>query len=491
MNSRTSRLVAGLAAATLVVAACGDDDDDGGAADTGAAPAETGAATTVATEDTGTEATSAPPTEGTGAGETTASSAGTGSTATGGTGGGGGWTVNTDDCVDPDRANAPIEGTVNIGSSGPLSGGPAAAAFAPVIAGYQAYIDYANENQLLPDHDVSVSFGDDQYDPALTPGVINGALDEGAHLISGMIGTPNNLAVRDTLNEECIPHLEAASGDPEFGEVADYPWTMGSNLPYDREWKMYAEDVAREFPDGATAALFYVNNDAGAVSKQGFEDAAEELGIDIVDDQTIEATETAPPSAQLGSIAGNAPDVIVAFPLGAQCPVFLNELANQKAANQGWEPRVYLTNTCASPLILGAAGPSATGIFTSQAFGAVDITNPDNATYPGVAEYLDYIESKGLSDTVPTSAAGWNYAEVTVEILRRAAESPEGLTQASIINAARNFEYTPTMIREGITFKTDGEEDGYLVESTQIVQYDASTKFFTDVGELITKFESS
>ena len=92
---------------------------------------------------------------------------------------------------------------------------------------------------------------------------------------------------------------------------------------------------------------------------------------------------------------------------------------------------------------------------------------------------------------MPTSAAGWNYAEVTVEILRRAAESPEGLTQASIINAARNLDFTPTMIREGITFKTDGEEDGYLVESSQIVQYDAATKFFNDVGELITEFESS
>ena len=51
------------------------------------------------------------------------------------------------------------------------------------------------------------------------------------------------------------------------------------------------------------------------------------------------------------------------------------------------------------------------------------------------------MEAEGLSDTVPTSAAGWTYAEVTVEILRRAAESPEGLTQASIINAARNFDY--------------------------------------------------
>ena len=120
-------------------------------------------------------------------------------------------------------------------------------------------------------------------------------------------------------------------------------------------------------------------------------------------------------------------------------------------------------------------------------------TSPTRTTrrIPGVAEYLSYIEAAGLTDTVPTSAAGWTYAEVTVEILRQAAESPEGLTQASIINAARNFDYSAAMIREGIPFKTDGEEDGYLVESAQIVQYDAATKFLNDVGELITSFESS
>jgi branched-chain amino acid transport system substrate-binding protein len=80
---------------------------------------------------------------------------------------------------------------------------------------------------------------------------------------------------------------------------------------------------------------------------------------------------------------------------------------------------------------------------------------------------------------------------VTVEILRQAAESPEGLTQASIINTARNFDYQASLVREGIPFKTSGEEDGYMVESAQIVQYDSETMFLNDVGDLITEFESS
>ena len=47
------------------------------------------------------------------------------------------------------------------------------------------------------------------------------------------------------------------------------------------------------------------------------------------------------------------------------------------------------------------------------------------------------------------------------------------------------------MVREGITYRTNGEEDGYLLETAQIVQYDSATKFLNDVGELITAFESS
>jgi hypothetical protein len=193
----------------------------------------------------------------------------------------------------------------------------------------------------------------------------------------------------------------------------------------------------------------------------------------------------------VSSIAGNAPDVIFAFPLGAQCPTYLTELANAKAANAGWEPRVYLTSTCASSLILAVAGAAADGIHTSPNTGLVDLNNPETHTIPGVTEYLATIEAAGLANTVPTSATGWLFGEVTVEILRQAAESPDGLTQASIINTARNVEYSPSMVRDGVVYKLSGEQDSNTVEDVQILRYDADTKTMTDVGELITSFRSS
>ena len=344
----------------------------------------------------------------------------------------------------------------------------------------------------MPGYELGLTIGDDQYDPALTPGVVNGALDAGAHVFSGIIGTPNNESVRDLLNEECIPQLQALTGFPGWGEVADYPWTTGGLMPYDLETEIYVADLVKEFPDGATAAVFYTNNDFGATYNNTFEELAADNNIEIVDTQTIEAPESAPPQAQVASIADNAPDVIMAAPLGAQCATFSSELVNAKAANPDWDPRVYITNTCASPLILAIAGAAADGLITSNNQGLKDIGNPATADEdPEVVAYREYMEGRGEGDTIPTSAAGWTLGEVTVAILAQAAESPDGLTKKSIIEAARNFEHTPSMGRDGVVYKMNGEEDPFLVESAQIVQYDAATAIFNDIGELITEFESS
>ena len=77
-----------------------------------------------------------------------------------------------------------------------------------------------------------------------------------------------------------------------------------------------------------------------------------------------------------------------------------------------------------------------------------------------------------------------------VAILIQAAASPEGLTQASIINAARNFTYTPSLGVPGLVFKMDGERDPFLSESLIVRQYNAAEATFTDVSKLITEFES-
>ncbi len=465
MRRTSTRVLAACAAGAILIAACGGDDKK---SDTTTAAVETTAGA-VETTAAATETTAA-------AVETTAAA---GSDA---------WAVNTDDCIDPDAANAPIEGTIKIGSAMPLTGGVAAAAFAPVKGGFEAYINYANEKGLLGDLKAEVTIEDDQYNKDLTPGAVSKQIDAGVNIFSGIIGSPNNAAVRDTLNEECIPQLNALTGSPAWGQVADYPWTTGILVPYTVESKVYAKQLAELYPDGAKVALFYVNNEFGQVYADAFKELAPDFNLEIVDEQTIEATDSAPPTSQITSIASKAPDVIMAVPLGAGCIGFLTELANAKAQNAGWAPATFVTNTCASSLILGAAGAAADGLYTSG--NLKDITAPSNAEDPAVKEYLDYMAAQGKSDIAATAAAGWTTAEVTIAIIKQAQESPEGLTRASIINAARNFEYVPTLARDGVNDKSMGEEDPFLAESLQVLQYDADTATFTDIGTLITEFES-
>jgi ABC-type branched-subunit amino acid transport system substrate-binding protein len=400
------------------------------------------------------------------------------------------WAVNTDDCVDPEAANAPITGTVKIGNVLPLSGSVAAIAFAPVKAGFESYIKLANEQKMLGDTTIEVSFEDDQYNKDLTPGAVNKLLDAGVNLFSGIIGTPNNAAVRDTLNEECVPQLQALTGSPAWGDVANFPWTTGALAPYGIEAKVYASQIKEQFPDGAKVALFTVNNEFGQVYLEAFKEVAEaaDSGIEIVDEQTIEADSSTPPTAQINAIASKAPDAIVSVPLGAQCPTFLTEVANAKAANTGWAPSIFLTNTCASSLILAGAGDAADGLYTSN--NLVDVNDPAIAAKPAVDEYIEFMTAQGNKDIVTTASAGWHVAEVTVAILKQASESPEGLTRASIMNAARNYSLVPSLAREGVVLTMNGEADAFQAESLQVVQFDFASGTFKDIGSLIADYES-
>lgn len=459
----SSRVLAALFAGSLLVAAC-SSDDGGSSSDT---TPDTTAGSETTTGDTSTETT--------GGSDTTAAEAE-------------GWSVNTDDCIDPDAADAPIEGTVKIGSVMPLTGGAAAAAFAPVKAGFEAYIKYANEKKILGDLQIEVQIEDDQYNKDLTPDAVSKLIDSGVNLFSGIIGSPNNAAVRDTLNEECIPQLNALTGSPAWGDVANYPWTTGILVPYTVESKVYAKQLSTMFPDGGSVALFYVNNEFGQVYADAFKELAPDFKLDIVDEQTIEATDSAPPTPQVTNIASKKPDVIMAVPLGAGCATFLAELAKKKAEVPGWDPKVFITNTCASALILALAGPAADGIYTSG--NLKDVLAPDNASDPAVKEYTDYMTAQGQAEVIPTAAAGWTTAEVTVAMLKQASESADGLTRASIINAARNFTYTPMLARTGVVDKMNGEADPFLSETLQVLQYDVDTKTFTDIGDLITEFET-
>ncbi|MCU1394620.1 MAG: branched-chain amino acid transporter substrate-binding protein [Ilumatobacteraceae bacterium] len=353
-----------------------------------------------------------------------------------------------------------------------------ASVYAPLIKGFKAYIDQANASHLLGDVQINLVVADDQGDPTLTPAAVGGLIDAHADVVSGILGSANNLAVRSQLNSACIPQLMALGNSARLGDVAAAPWTMGALVPVTVETTVYVNSIVRMQGEDAKVALLVSDDSDGQTFASSFTDAASATSLQLTGQQLVEPDVIVAPNAQLLAIAADRPDAIVASLTGASCATFLIELAKVRLFYPDWNPTVYISGGCADPSILALAGPAAEAVYSSANL----VT--DEPTFDAAMAGL------GITDGLAAAGEGWTAAEVTVAILRQAAASPAGLTRASIMDAARHLSYTPSLARPGVHYVTNGTEDPFPAESLQVIQFHVADHAFTDVGPLIAQFES-
>ena len=81
--------------------------------------------------------------------------------------------------------------------------------------------------------------------------------------IFNSLGTEQNLATRDYLNQQKVPQLFVASGATTFGrDCEQYPWTIGFQPSYQAEGWVYGKYLARTKP-GSKIAVLFQNDDYG------------------------------------------------------------------------------------------------------------------------------------------------------------------------------------------------------------------------------------
>src|SRR5262249_39923440 len=151
----------------------------------------------------------------------------------------------TSKCADPAAVNAPITGTLHIGTVVPQTGGLVSAIYAPVAKGFSTYIDQANAKGVLGDVRLDLITADDGGNPGLTPVAVQGRLAANVSVVSGIIGSANNLAARDLLNAQCVPQLMGLGNSPQLGDVAAAPWTVGALVPSTVETTIYVNSIVR------------------------------------------------------------------------------------------------------------------------------------------------------------------------------------------------------------------------------------------------------
>jgi branched-chain amino acid transport system substrate-binding protein len=373
--------------------------------------------------------------------------------------------IDTADCVsDP---TAEIEGDeIKLVSSFPQSG--ATAAFSQIARGWKAYFQMVNEAGGVEiagkNYTIVTEDKDDQYNPATTAQNIDelvGAEGENAFATFSVVGTANNLAIRDQLGELCVPNLFAATGSPTMGSE-DYPWTLGSSLsPYSLEGKAFADLLADQKPD-ATVAMLVQDDDYGRAYEEGFAAAIEGTDIEVVKVERY-STGASEVSAQITSLAATGADAFFNGGTLLACP---DALTKAQAAN--WTPITWISATCTSKTLMGVAGAAGNGVYSYT--NLKDPLNPDFDSDEAMLEYREKVAQYQPEADLDNGIVGygWTQGALLVAVL----ENAEAPTRLAVMESMHNFEASDMgVLLPGVTVKT-GEGDNYLGEAYSTMQYE-------------------
>src|ERR1700755_3380737 len=167
-----------------------------------------------------------------------------------------------------------------LGQTMPYSG--PASSYAPIGHVEVAYTNFINDMGGINGRKIKLLSLDDGYSPPKTLEQTRRLVElENVAFIYQPLGTPTSLATRRYLNQKQVPQLFVASGATQFGDRDNFPWTMGWQISYQIEGRVYARYVMNEKP-GAKVAVLYQNDDSGKDFLKGFKDGLGDKGSMIV-----------------------------------------------------------------------------------------------------------------------------------------------------------------------------------------------------------------
>lgn len=388
--------------------------------------------------------------------------------------------IPTEDCeADP---TAEIEGdTIKLVSSFPQSG--ITSAFAEISRGWKSYFEMVNAEGgvQIGDRTFTIEYEDkdDEYDAQQTATNIEelvGTSGENAFAAFSVVGTSNNIFIRDQLAALCVPDLFAATGSPAWGNP-DYPWLIGGTIPpYSLESFALVELLKEQKPD-AKVAMLIQDDDFGAGYQESFEAAIEGTDIELVQVETYEPGATSDVTAQVTSLASSGADVFFNGATLIPCPSALTQ-----ADQEGWQREItWVSGTCISKTLMGVAGEAANGVYSMT--NIKDPVSPDYASDEAMQLYKETVAQYQPEADVENGivAYGWTQAAVLIEALE-AADAP---TRLAVMESVRNLDLGDDigLLAEGTGVVTS-EDDPFMGETFNIVQYDAAAGYFNIVEPL-------
>jgi branched-chain amino acid transport system substrate-binding protein len=387
----------------------------------------------------------------------------------------GGYSLNVSNCPANWNINQGItNNSIDLFTSAPHSG--ALAAYGAIEDGAKSYFQYVNQHGGVDGRQINYTIMDDQYEPNLTAQNVQSADQSDKYATSfAIFGTPNALAVRQTMNAACQGEWMVAASDDEFSDPQQYPWTTGFGIDRYNETSIETQFLQSKFPSGAKVAMITMAGDLGQSYADGFTRAMKGTNLKIAGDEVFAAT--APSiTNQVTSAAATGAKVAVINVAGTYCTQAIADIEKSS-----WKPLIISPNTCAqistsyAPLL--AEGATGDGTYTNRYYYAP--TDPDapktGAAGAYIALYTKTLKSQGLDPTNAQYANGWWWGWDFVQVLKDAVAMKGGLNRATINIAAHAYTSKWPLLMPGVEGHMDGITNAFPYQEDRVYEYTGAT----------------
>ena len=356
--------------------------------------------------------------------------------------------------------------SIVLGGTSPLTG--PAAAYASVARGAKAYFDSVNAKGGVARRTFDYRIVDDAYNPAQTVQATRKLVEEDkVFAVFNSLGTEQNQAVRDYLNQSKVPHLFVASGATTFGrDSARYPWTIGFQPSYQAEGIVYGQYLAKT-KKNAKIAVLYQNDDYGKDLLSGLERGIARSTAKIVAKEGYDVT--APDvQSQVAKLKASRANVFAIFAtpkFAIQSYVFANRL--------NWRPLVINNSVSGASNIMllsseGGKNKTVNGTITLNFL--KDPTDPKWRKDAGMRQYRAIMSrhAKGANVNDVYHVYGMAVAFETVSLFRRLGANP---TRAGLMARARSITSAANpFLLPGVAVRT-ARRDGFPIQQGQLQRW--------------------
>jgi branched-chain amino acid transport system substrate-binding protein len=329
--------------------------------------------------------------------------------------------------------NAPgvTDTEIKIGQTMPYSG--PASAYGVIGRTELAYFKMINEQGGVNGRKVNLVSLDDAYAPSNTVEQTRRLVEqERVAFIFGSLGGYTNLAVRQYLNDNKIPHLSLAVAADIVGDPEHYPWTIGANPAISSEVHIYAKYILATKPNAKIAVLY--QHDGlfkifGTAMREGLGAANASM---VVKEASYEVSDPTVDS-QIIELHGSGADTLI---IGATPKAAAQAI--RKAYDLGWSPDRFLFNGASGIITtLRPAGlEKSKGIITA-AYGK-DPNDPRWKDDPGMKQWeafaAKYLSATDFKDS--SAFYGFNVALLMIQVLKQCGDD---LSRDNIMRQALNI----------------------------------------------------